>query len=601
MKQLNRIIFGLWMLFSSAALQAQQPAIDSLQQVATSLSDTDTVKIQTLIALASLQTEQGNYKDAIINCKEAYRLAKEQNRAFSTADAAMRLGSLLGDQSQHKEALGYLQESARLYEKLNERKGTARALNNIAAVYQDMKDYKQAINYMFRALKIMEKLQEPFPIAIITGNIGNLYNLLGQPDKALVYVERSLALHRQLGNKSGEAYALNFLGGVYEKMNKTSQALKYYLEALEIEKALGNRYLMVFSYNNIGEKYMESGNYALAEQYLEDGIKEAKQIGAVRELARLYNTYAMLDSIRQDFRSAFRWHRLHKQYSDSVFNTERSKQVAELQAAFDLEVKENEIQALEQEAAIQQLALDRRNALLAGSIIIAVLLIAVVYIFLNNKQLRTRYDLLLAQQRWRRAQMNPHFFFNALAAVQDVMVKDEPKKAGNYIAKFSRLMRQTLEQSEKEFTTLDDEIVMLTNYLDLQKLRFGNKFDYVIEQNGNLETEELLIPVMLLQPLVENAVEHGLKNIQENGLLRINFTLNGDQLIVVVEDNGVGRDEAAKSKSARGHVSMSSQILESRLELLQKQSGYKAEVRIEDKTAPESGTKATFFLPIKHR
>lgn len=601
MKQFNQIIFFLFTICSGTTLWAQQSAIDSLQKVVVSLSDTDTVKAQALIALASLQTEQGNYKDAIANCREAYQLAKEQNRMLSTADAAMRLGSLLADQSQHKEALNYLQESARLYEKLNERKGTARALNNIAAVYQDMKDYRQAINYMFRALKIMEKLQEPFPIAIITGNIGNLYNLLEQPDKALVYVERSLALHRQLGNKPGEAYALNFLGSIYEKMDKTAQALKYYLEALEIEKALGNRYLMVFSYHNIGEKYMESGNYAQAQRYLEDGIREAQQIGAVRELARLYSTYAMLDSTRQDFRAAFHWHRLYKQYADSVFNTERSKQVAELQAAFDLEVKENEIQALEQEAAIQQLALDRRNALLIGSIIIAILLIAVVYIFLNNKQLRTRYDLLLTQQRWRRAQMNPHFFFNALAAVQDVLVKDEPKKAGNYIAKFSRLMRQTLEQSEKEFTTLSDEIALLTHYLDLQKLRFGNKFDYIIEQDDNLETEELLIPVMLLQPVVENSIEHGLKNIQKDGLIRINFTLNKNRLIVTVEDNGVGREEAAKSKAEREHVSMSSQILESRLELLQKQSGYQADVRTEDKTAPQSGTRVVFTLLPKYR
>ncbi|WP_448518614.1 tetratricopeptide repeat-containing sensor histidine kinase [Rhodoflexus sp.] len=602
MKQLYLLFFPMWLMAATVQLLAQNTAADSLQQAAGKLEDTDTLKVQTLIALASNQMDKGNYKDAIANCKTAYTLAKTQEWQRGVADAALRLGSLLGDQSQHSESLGYLQESARTYEKLNDRKGTARALNNIAAVYQDAKDYKQAINYMFKALKIMERLQEPFPIAIISGNIGNLYNILEQPDKALTYVERSLALHRKLGNKSGEAYALNFLGGIYEKQGKIKDALKCYLEALEIEKLIGNRYLMVFSYNNIGEKYMESGNYKLAEQYIEEGIREAQQIGAVRELARLYGTYAALDSVRGDFRAAYSRHRLHKQYADSVFNTERSKQVTEMQAAFDLETKENEIKTLEQESLIQQLALERRSALLIGSIISAVLLIAFVYIFLNNKQLRTKFDLLTTQQRWRRAQMNPHFFFNALAAVQDVLVKDESKKAGNYIAKFSRLMRQTLEQSEKEFTTLDDEIAMLGYYLDLQKLRFDNKFSYEITVDDSLETEEVLIPVMLLQPVVENAVEHGLKNTTGEGKIQINFEKKEDKsLIISIEDNGIGREAATLHKAERAHVSMASQILESRLELLEKQLNYRVDFAIEDKAAPESGTKVIFTIPLKYR
>lgn len=602
MTRFYQFLFAMFTLWVAWRANAQITPVDSLQQAAEQLADTDTLKVQTLVALALLQTQAGNYKDAVANCKAAYMLAKAQEWQRGTADAALRIGSLLGDRAQHGEALGYLQEAARIYEKLNDRKGTARALNNIAAIYQDMKDYKQAINYMFKALRIMERLQEPFPIAVISGNIGNLYNLLGQPDKALTYVERSLALHRKLGNKPGEAYALNFLGGIYEKQGNIRDALKCYLEALDIEKQIGNRYLMVFSYNNIGEKYMESGNYKLAEQYLNEGIREAQQIGAVRELARLYGTYAALDSSRGDFRAAYSRHRLHKQYADSVFNTERSKQVAEMQAAFDLETKENEIKTLEQEAVIRQLALERRNALLIGSIVIAALLIGLVYIFLNNKQLRTNFDLLITQQRWRRAQMNPHFFFNALGAIQDVLLKEDPKKASNYIAKFSRLMRQTLEQSEKEFTGLDEEIAMLDYYLDLQKLRFDNKFDYQIIADRIQEPEDILMPVMLLQPVVENAVEHGLKNAEGNGLIQIKFETKDDkQLIVTVEDNGIGRQAAAQNKAEPKHVSMAWQILESRLALLQKQLHYRVDWVIEDKTPPESGTKVVFVMPLKYR
>jgi hypothetical protein len=369
-------------------------------------------------------------------------------------------------------------------------------------------------------------------------------------------------------------------------------------------------------------------NYDNAQKYLDNALLTCQKIGSRKQLSEVYSIYAKLDSAKGDFRTAFEWQKKYKILNDSLNNVESNKKVAELQTVFEVEKKEIEIQ--KQEIELQVLAKENKNqifALLGLSIFIVILAFA-AYIFNKNRQVVAKYNLLQTEQQVYRLQMNPHFFFNALVAIQDFVMQADGLKASSYISKFARLMRQTLEQSQQEFTSLSSEIETIKYYLDLQQLRFSGKFQYEITVDENLEIDELQIPIMLMQPVIENAIEHGLKesglNGGDKGKIMISFSQKANKnvkniaengkisenlLQITISDNGIGRNKASQINVntiniPQKHNSMATKILASRKELLQKQANFNLEIEIIDKNIEidkESGTTVCFLMPLKYK
>lgn len=169
-----------------------------------------------------------------------------------------------------------------------------------------------------------------------------------------------------------------------------------------------------------------------------------------------------------------------------------------------------------------------------------------------------------------RSQMNPHFFFNALNTIQAFIFSDDKRNATNYLGKFSKLTRMVLEMSEKEFVSLSDEIQALTLYLELEKSRFGEDFEFQIEIGSGLSTNSIYLPSMIIQPFVENAVKHGLLHQTGQKFLRVAFRDEGDLLVIEVEDNGIGRkrsEELNRQRQER-HQSFSVQANKKRIDIL---------------------------------
>jgi tetratricopeptide (TPR) repeat protein len=612
------LIFSFFLyLFSYTFTFAQKTKLDSLQEVLTKQPE-DSTQFETLMTIVLEKHQQGDYIGAINICKQALEFAKKIKYPKGEGDAAHRLGSLYVDRGKHDEALTFLLQAVEIRQKIDDKKGKARSLNNIGAVYQDLAQHDKALVYMKQAIQELEMIGDLYGIALISGNIGLLHSTKQQYDTAIVYITKSLALRKSLKDKQGEAYALNYLGSVYSNKKQLTTALTYYLEALAIEEEIKEYYLLVFSYYNIGELYFKLGKFDLAKNNFNKSESIAKQIGATKELVKVYLAYSKLDSVSRDFQGAYEWHKLHKQFADSIFNTESSKKIADLQSTFDVAKKEKEIYVLSQEMQIQKLTLNRQKWLLGGFGLAMLVVAFVGYVFYRNKQLKAMYELLQKEQQVYRLQMNPHFFFNALVAIQDFVLKADGLKATSYIAKFSRLMRQTLEQSQQEFTKLSTEIEMITYYLDLQQLRFSGRFQYQIVVDDELNPDEVQIPIMLMQPVIENAIEHGLKTSQE-GKINISFKLAESFLVIDIEDNGIGRLKSAEQKAQNDtkhtkHISMATKILANRIELLEKQANFKLQLQIIDKSHQptnlhtyqniqqnqESGTIVRFLMPIKY-
>jgi ligand-binding sensor domain-containing protein len=210
------------------------------------------------------------------------------------------------------------------------------------------------------------------------------------------------------------------------------------------------------------------------------------------------------------------------------------------------------------------------------------------------------YNLDL-KQRLLLSQLNPHFIFNALIAIQNFIFKSEPHTAGSYLSKFAKLMRLYLTNMRSDYTLVADEVNALTFYLDMQKLRFNSSFDYQISLEGVNNEDRILIPTMMIQPLVENAVEHGMKNLQSEGMINVYLAKEKDRWKVVVEDNGSG---LLASFPKKDYKSLSTEIIKERIAGFNIESKGHYLIKIENKSEmmkDESGLRVTMFLPLKYQ
>ena len=204
-----------------------------------------------------------------------------------------------------------------------------------------------------------------------------------------------------------------------------------------------------------------------------------------------------------------------------------------------------------------------------------------------------------------RSQMDPHFIFNALNSIQEYIVTNQQDLAGDYLGKFADLIRTYLEQSSKGEITLQEELNTLHSYLELEKLRFEEKLNYSIEHCGELDPENVLIPTMLIQPYVENALKHGLLHRNNNRKLKIHFAAEVDRMLCcTITDNGVGREEAKRQKEKqqrKNRKSFATAATANRLELLNQGQMRKAGVRIIDLTVDGIATGTQVIVSIPYR
>ena len=179
--------------------------------------------------------------------------------------------------------------------------------------------------------------------------------------------------------------------------------------------------------------------------------------------------------------------------------------------------------------------------------------------------------------------MNPHFIFNSMAAIRNYIREKDIETASHYLDRFSMLMRMILQHSQLPFITVAEEIRLLSLYLETEAMRFEDQFDFEIITAPRLIPEETLIPTMILQPFVENALLHGIRPKAHKGLIKILFRHIDDDLECIVEDNGIGRARARElKKGAASHESKAISITERRLQLLGPETDSKLGVRIED-------------------
>lgn len=205
-----------------------------------------------------------------------------------------------------------------------------------------------------------------------------------------------------------------------------------------------------------------------------------------------------------------------------------------------------------------------------------------------------------------RAQMNPHFIFNALNGVQSVMILQGEQMANKYLGIFSKLLRFTIEMTNTEMISLEDELGYLSAYIELQKMRMQSAIEYNVVVDQEIDISNCFLPTMLLQPLIENAIIHGITPLKTKGVIDLVVRKNEQVLILSVNDNGVGRKESARLKNFRKdgvHKSFANQIMKERIDIFNYLEKSKTDFRMEDVDSSiiHTGTRSILTLPFKDR
>jgi LytS/YehU family sensor histidine kinase len=328
-----------------------------------------------------------------------------------------------------------------------------------------------------------------------------------------------------------------------------------------------------------------------ATLYADSAQLEAQLFNPQMQINALKQVYEIQKSLGHHKQALMAYEKMSA-LRDSLSNIAQFNAINELEQRY---------QGIKKEKSIQQLTHSRKitllhNQLLLLAIAAALLVILSLVILLRQRSMQAKQVTLEKEQRLNRARMNPHFFFNALVALQVLAMRtNDGRSIAVYLSKFASIMRQILESTYMEYVSLAQEKAFLEKYLELQSLRFPSTFEYTITVADGLDSEHMMLPPMLIQPIAENAIEHGFRQKDRQNKLQIRFiATNTKQLILEVEDNGQGLDQQLEQK--KNHLSRASQIIQDTLSILRQRHHCNAHFTIANK--PEGGVIAQIFLPL---
>lgn len=261
------------------------------------------------------------------------------------------------------------------------------------------------------------------------------------------------------------------------------------------------------------------------------------------------------------------------------------------------QVHEDKIAQLEKERALKDELIARKNRsnyALTAFLAIALLLVAWIARSLYSISKKNKRIALQSLRR----EMNPHFIFNSLNSVNQFIAQNNELEANKYLTSYSRLMRNMMENSNKDFIPLSTEIDQLKKYLELEHLRFNDKFEYEIVIDPALDTDAVFIPNMLIQPQLENAIWHGLRYKETMGSLSLQIEAVGSRLRISIDDNGIGLQQSAelKTQHQKQHNSRGLSNTRERIELLNKLYRLDISMEMVNKEKNEDNTGVTVIL-----
>jgi hypothetical protein len=449
--------------------------------------------------------------------------------------------------------------------------GLADCLNNIGLVNLFLERFEKSIIYFKESQEIYISVDYKEGIMNSFTNIGKAHIKLKEYDKAEKNLSKALAISKENNDIYFYRKFICSIRKVYYHKKDFKRAKKSYLEALEVNKEYNDELIQLDCYESMAKIEIEYGNLRESEKYALKALGLAKKIKYKINVRNSYETLSKVYEESNKHALALKYYKQYKITNDSIFNEENRKQINELETKFQTQRKQQQIELQESRLAKQNAELEQSKLLrksLIGGIIALFLIVSIVsyaYVIKRNSNIKINKQKekieaqavilkeanIVLQQQALSAQMNPHFMFNSLNSVQSYILKNDRIKSSEYLSKFSRLMRKVLDNSQDSFITLNEEFEALNLYVEMELIRFKDSFDYKLNISEGIDLNTYEIPPLILQPFVENAIHHGLRNKKGDKKLQIEVLEKANSISIVIEDNGIGRAEAQKIKQKK--------------------------------------------------
>jgi tetratricopeptide (TPR) repeat protein len=586
-----------------------QKAFDLAQK-----TDYQLAKGNALLNLGNATIILGDYPKALRYFTDAQHVfenaavATDKEQQKGLAKALGSIGIVFSEQSNYAKALQYYLKSVSIYEKLKDREKCAKLYNNIGIVYKSLASDFKALAYFVKAQKIQEQLADP-NLGITYTNIANAYLKQNNTERAFEYYSKAKSSLDQHPNPRALGEWYNNVGLYFKTNHQPEKAVAHWNNAIQTFESIEDKFGVGDTYLLLGQLYLEQNKAQQAIVFAEKASALAKSIKVLEQQVIAEKLLSDIYAKQNNSAQALMHFKAYSIAKDSLTNEENIRRTVEEEMAFDFEKREaiHQKEIEKRDLLLQEEA--KRNVLqLIFAAVFGLLLFGIAFLIYNRIQLKKNLtlqkELAEYEQKALHLQMNPHFVFNCLGSISSFIVQNGTDSAIKYLSKFSKLMRLTLEYSKESLIPIDKEIESLQNYLELEQLRFNNKFTFSIFKSDAIE-DDMAIPPLLLQPFVENAIIHGVIPKKEIGSIAVRFILEKDSLLCTVEDNGIGFNESKSQKqhSVVAHKSMALDITKKRLEMIESTTKQKTEFIIEEvknNNGETQGTKVTLHLPIQY-
>lgn len=614
-------------------------------------------QIDYLILLGSFKREKQDFNQALLIHKQALSLTKKVRNNYVSAEILRNIGLDFAYLDKKDSALFYSNRSITIARKTNVQSGIlSECFNTQALIYKHFNQIDIGIAKNILALEISETTSNNEKLCRFNREIGISQLDIHNWNDAEKYFRKSLSFAKLLKDNTQIALALINLAAVehgkknYSESKKIAREAEYFIAksndiesigdvdnfigilyndlgdykeaAIRLNKALvnyesnGNRLKIANVYHHVGKVLLAQGKYTEAENFLNRSIKTQKEL---HKLGLIHLSYKVLSDLylkKSNVSEAYKYLTFYVQYLDSNNMLQSARSIAELNETFKtqeqlqtIDLQSDSIKRAKEKQDLTNSKLEntqlRNMYQLIIIVFILILFIAGGLILKNywnrNKLLQLQKETEMSQTLLR-SQMNPHFIFNAMTVIQSYIYDNDPTKSSKFLVNFSRLMRLILENSSKEFISLETEVEILQKYLTTQKLRFEDRFEFDISVDSDLSIGETMIPPMITQPFIENSIEHGQLHTIEGGFIRIVFSIADNMLHIEISDNGIGRKKASQNKKSKEHHSMAMQITEERISILNRKylTNGKLEISDFDKDN-ETGTTINIEIPLKFK
>jgi len=509
--------------------------IDALKRTLIECKDDKSQKFQILMKIAQAY-QNTNFDSSIAYGFDALRIAEQSENYEDLINSNLYISNIFLEFNETYRALEYSTKALKLASLYNDDLAMSRSFSQIVTTHLWYTHEHDVVKiYLKKWLKLAEKTNNEQMQTNVHFNLGIYFSQLNEFADSEKYYLKALEYYKKTDHKQNIANCLNNLGDLKEKEGKLDIALEFNQKALAINQEINDFHGMFINRFNIASIYSKTNKIEEFRKILDEETIRAKKLGNHYYLMLINELYYNYYSKTKNFEKALEHFKKFNQENKMLGDNQKSYRMKKLENKYLLE------QASDQKKIYELNLKNKTSTLYLVTALLALLIVifgAITYYFMKKrkmeeleiKELKTKTELLALQYK-----INPHFLFNSLNSISQLIIM-KSDHAEDMIQNLSDLLRYTLTFANKDMVPLEDELEAVTQYLDMEKIRFQERLNYQVETK--LENLNFQIPPMVILPLVENSIKHGVSKLIENGNIFIKLEIENNYLTILVKDNG---------------------------------------------------------------